>query len=106
MSARSWSWAYGCVSASLNACLPPAPRCAGERAERLAQVLLDGGADPRLKNAWNRSCIHRAMFYGRQEAQDMMLRHVGLDYDDREIADIARFESVPLSRAEQLRSWD
>jgi ankyrin repeat protein len=73
---------------------------------QVIQTLLESGADPTLLNIWNRSCIHRAMFYGRQTAMDMMLRVAGDKYDDTELMDTARLEPMSEQRIEELRKLD
>ncbi len=72
----------------------------------VVEALLEAGADPILLNAWNRSCIHRAMFYGRQQALQMMLDAAGDRYDPKELEESARLEPMPHERIKELRKYD
>jgi ankyrin repeat protein len=72
----------------------------------LLNILLDAGADLSLKNEWNRTAVHRAFFYGHQEAANFLIDRAGPDFDTRDIEEIARLESVDPEVAKRFKYLD
>ncbi len=69
-------------------------------------MLLDAGADPCIKNRFNRTAIHRAVFYGHASVAQTLLAAAGPSYDREEIAEISNLGAIPFSRLQALHQYD
>lgn len=46
------------------------------------------------------------MFYGRMEAQELMIDAAGDDWDPADIAEIARLDTIGTSKVDEYRQYD